>query len=816
MMDKQKIKQKFLPHVIAVIVMILLPVLYTSPVLEGKILYQNDILQGGGGSSELNEYRENTGEEALWTGTMFSGMPTFQMAIVHASNVGYHINKIFRRLIKGPSSLIFICMLGAYILFIVMGVNPYLSLACAIGFGFSTFNIVSLEAGHNSKINALAYFPGVMGGVILAYNKRLWLGAAIAAIFLNLHLVANHFQITYYLIFAILFYFFFKLYDTIKDKAYKQFINASILLFIAAILAALPNTSRLWTTYEYANETIRGGKSELTKPEADAKSTGLDKDYAMSWSYGVMESFTVIIPYFKGGASNETLDRKSNLAKTPGFPSQALKQVPTYWGDQPFTSGPVYLGAIFCFLFVLAMLLLKGPIKWWLAAYSFFALLLSWGSNFSALNDFLFYNLPLYNKFRTPSMFLGVLQITFPFASALVLQKVIDEKNSGQEILKKLLLAFAITGGVVFVFGILLSGGYSYEGQIDPRLQSQGWPMEALKDDRASLLRGDAIRSLILISLAVGLIYMYLKDKIKELVLIASLGILMLGDLWLVDKRYLNEENFQSERKFENLKIPTTADLQILEDDDLSYRVFNLTRSPFNDGITSYHHKSIGGYHAGKLYRYQELIERHLSKNNMKVLNMLNTKYFIVADKNTNQPQVRRNPGALGNAWFVNSIKWVSNADEEMNSLSSFDPANEVVIDERFKPYFESKSVSRDSLDEIELKEYSPNVMVYNANVYSNNAFAVFSEIYYKASDNDWKVTIDGESVDHIRVNYLLRGLLIPKGEHEIVFTFQPKSWKVGNQISLFSSIVLVIFIGGAVFFHFRKRSNENNSNGES
>ncbi|MEQ8562912.1 MAG: YfhO family protein, partial [Cytophagales bacterium] len=296
----------------------------------------------------------------------------------------------------------------------------------------------------------------------------------------------------------------------------------------------------------------------------------------------------------------------------------------------------------------------------------------------------------------------------------------------------------------------------------------------------------------------------------------ASLGILMLGDLWLVDKRYLNEENFQSERKFENLKIPTTADLQIMEDDDLSYRVFNLTRSPFNDGITSYHHKSIGGYHAGKLYRYQELIERHLSKNNMKVLNMLNTKYFIVADKNTNQPQVRRNPGALGNAWFVNSIKWVSNADEEMNSLSSFDPANEVVIDERFKPYFESKSVSRDSLDEIELKEYSPNVMVYNANVYSNNAFAVFSEIYYKASDNDWKVTIDGESVDHIRVNYLLRGLLIPKGEHEIVFTFQPKSWKVGNQISLFSSIVLVIFIGGAVFFHFRKRSNENNSNGES
>ncbi|QNL20895.1 hypothetical protein HZR84_02695 [Hyphobacterium sp. CCMP332] len=815
MMDKQKIIQKFLPHVIAVIVMILLPLFYASPVLEGKVLYQNDILQGGGGSSELSEYRENTGEEALWTGTMFSGMPTFQMAIEHANNVGFHINRALRRLIKGPISIVFICMLGAYILFIAMGVNPYLSLICAIGFGFSTFNLVSLEAGHNSKINALAYFPGVLGGVILCYNGRLWLGAALAALFLNLHLVSNHFQITYYLIFALLFYFGFKLYEVIRQKSYKQFINATLLLIIAAILAAVPNTSRLWTTYEYANETIRGGKSELTKPEADARSTGLDKDYAMSWSYGVMETFTVVIPYFKGGASNETLDRKSNLAKTPGFPAQALKQVPTYWGDQPFTSGPVYLGAIFCFLFVLAMLLLKGPIKWWLAAYSFFALLLSWGSNFSALNDFLFYNLPLYNKFRTPSMFLGVLQITFPFASALVLQKVLDEKNSGQDLVKKLLLAFAITGGVVFVFGILLSGGYSYEGQIDPRLQAQGWPMEALKDDRASLLRGDAIRSLILISLAAGLIYLYMKDKIKELALIALLGILMLGDLWLVDKRYLNKENFQSERKFENLKVPTTADLQIMEDDDLSFRVFNLTRSPFNDGVTSYHHKSIGGYHAGKLFRYQELIEKHLSKNNMNVLNMLNTKYFIVADKNTNQPQVRRNPAALGNAWFVNNIKWASNADEEMNSLSNFDPANEVVIDERFTPYFDSRSISRENSDKIDLVEYNPNVMVYNAKVNSENAFAVFSEIYYKASDNDWKVTIDGEKVDHIRVNYLLRGMLIPKGEHEIIFTFQPKSWRVGNQISIFSSIALVIFIAGAVFMHLRKSTKINKENGE-
>ncbi len=814
-MDKQKIIQKFLPHVIALIVMIILPLFYASPIMNGKVLYQNDILQGGGGSSELLDYRENTGDEALWTGTMFSGMPTFQMAIEHANNVGFHINRTLRRLIKGPISIVFICMLGAYVLFIAMGVNPYLSLICAVGFGFSTFNLVSLEAGHNSKINALAYFPGVLGGVILAYNGREWLGAALAALFLNLHLVSNHFQITYYLIFALLFYFGFKLYEVVKEKSYKQFVNASVLLVIAAVLAAVPNTSRLWTTYEYANETIRGGKSELTKPEADAKSTGLDKDYAMSWSYGVMESFTMVIPYFRGGASNESLDRKSNLAKTPGFPAQALKQVPTYWGNQPGTSGPVYLGAIFCFLFVLAMMLLKGPIKWWIASYSLFALLLSWGKNFSALNDFLFYNLPMYNKFRTPSMILGVLQITFPFASALVLQKIINDKKSDKDLVKKLLIAFSIAAGLVFVFGILLSGGYSYDGQIDPRLQSQGWPMEALRDDRASLLRGDAIRSLILTSLSAGLIYLFLKDKIKEMVLIASLGVLMLGDLWLVDKRYLNEENFQSERKFENLKVPTTADLQIMEDKDLSYRVFNLTRNPFNDGITSYHHKSIGGYHAGKLFRYQEIIERHLSKNNMNVLNMLNTKYFIVADQNTNQPQVRRNPGALGNAWFVRDIKWAENADAEMNALTSFDPANEVVIDERFKPYFQSESITRDSSDNITLKDYSPNVMTYEASVSSENAFAVFSEIYYKVTNEDWRVTIDGDPVDQIRVNYLLRGLQIPKGDHEIVFTFQPKSWKVGNQISLFSSIALVAFIFGAVFMHIKKSSEIKESNEE-
>lgn len=806
-MDKQKLIKDILPHVIAIVIMIILPLLYASPVMKGKVLYQNDIIQGKGGSSELSEYREKANEEALWTGTMFSGMPTFQMAIRHTSNLGFHINVFLRKLLAGPFSIVFICSLGAYILFVSLRINPWISLICSLGFAFSTFNLVSIEAGHNSKINALGYFPAVLGGVILAYRGRIWLGAAITALFLNLHLVANHYQITYYLIFAILFYVVIVFYRTVREKTYKQFITTSALLVIAAIFAAVPNTSRLWTTYEYANETIRGGKSELTKPEADARSTGLDKDYAMSWSYGVMESFTMVIPYFKGGASNEELDRQSNLAKA-GLPAQALKQVPTYWGDQPFTSGPVYLGAIYCFLFVLAMMTLKGPIKWWLLSYSVFALLLSWGKNFSVLSDFLFYNLPMYNKFRTPSMILGVLQLTFPFASALILQKILTEKKKS-ELVKPVLVAAGSVIGVVFLLGILFSGAYDFQGQVDPRLQQAGWPMDALHADRAGLLRGDSIRSIILIALSVGLIYAFIKEKVNKVVMIAGLGVLMLGDLWLVDKRYVNEDNFESARKIENMMVPSTADLQILEDDDLSYRVFNLTRSPFNDAITSFHHKSIGGYHAGKLYRYQEIIERHLSQNNIKVLNMLNTRYFIMADQQSNQPQVRRNPGALGNAWFVENIKWAENADEEMEALNTFNPAEEVLIDQRFKPYLEGKSISRSLADKVELKEYSPNVMVYSANVTSENAFAVFSEIYYEGGDHDWKVKIDGKPTEHIRVNYLLRGMLIPQGQHEIEFSFEPKSWVVGNRISTISSIILAFFIVGGLVLDFRQRKTE-------
>lgn len=806
-MEQNKILKTLLPHAICIAVMVILPLIYSAPTLSGKVLFQNDIFQGHGGSSELLDYRAETGEEALWTGTMFSGMPTFQMAIRHSVNIGYHINKVFRRLMKGPISIVFICMLSAYIFFVSLGITPYLSLICAIGFGFSTFNIVSLEAGHNSKVNALAYFPGVMGGVIMAYRGKLWLGAALAAIFLNVHIVANHYQITYYLIMAIVIYGLLEFYRYFKEKELKKFLNISLLLVLAAILGASPNISKLWTTYDYAKETIRGGRSELTKPDADKKSSGLDKDYAMSWSYGKMESFTLIIPYFRGGASNESLDRKSNLAKA-GLPANALKQVPTYWGDQPFTSGPVYLGAIYCFLFVLGMLLLRGPTRIWFASFSALALVLSWGKNFELVSDFLFYNLPLYNKFRTPSMILGVLQFTFPFAGALVLQKIIESEEP-KSIMKGFLQALGITAGIILLFGLIFSGSYDFSGPMDPRLQQAGWPIQALQDDRASLLRSDSMRSLILVLLSGGLIYAFMIGKVKQNMMIIGLGVLMLGDLWLVDKRYLNKENFKSPANLENLKTPTRADLQIMEDDTEHFRVFNLTKSPFNDAITSYHHKSVGGYHAGKLFRYQELIERYLSQNNVNVLSMLNCKYFIVQDPNTKQPAVRVNPNAMGNAWIVDSIAWMQNADAEMAALGDLDIGNTVVIDERFKEYLKGTAISRQAGDRIELAEYGPNVMTYSADIKSDKAFAVFSEIWYEATDNDWKVYVDGEEQEHIRVNYLLRGMKLDKGQHEIVFEFKPRSWVIGTKLSLAGSFMLTLFFAGTVFMHFRASKKE-------
>lgn len=793
-------------HLIAIAIMFVLPMIYGSAAFDGKKLFQNDIIQAAGGSSEYREYYEKDGEPILWTNQSFSGMPTYQLGLSHRGNIGFYINSFLRK-INNPLSLIWICSFSMYIILVLFKVEPIIALICSLGFGFSTFNLISIEAGHNAKINALAYFPGVLGGVLIAYRKKLWLGLAVTALFLNVHLKANHFQITYYLIFAIFFFVLFQLYDDYKKKEMPKFFKTSILLIVAALLAAAPNVSRIWTTYEYAEETIRGGNSELTKPDADKRSTGLDKEYAMSWSYGIMESFTMVIPYFNGGSSQEELDKNSNLAQA-GINRQVLKNAPTYWGDQPFTSGPVYLGAVFFFLFVMAMMMLKGPIKWWIVAYSLFALMLAWGKNFSVITDFFFYNVPMFNKFRTPMMFLSVLQFTIPLAGALVLQKISEEKDKKQ-LGKKILYGAGISLGLIFVFGIVFSGMYDFQGVNDQRLESAGWPMDLLEKDRASMMRSDSFRSIIFIAIAGALLYLYTLDRIKLQIALLGLGLVAVVDLWGVGKRYVNDDNFESIRKQEQLKVPTAIDQEILKDKDEHFRVFNLTKSPFNDGITSFHHKSIGGYHAAKLFRYQELIERQLSKNNIRVLNMLNTKYYILPGQQGGRAQLRPNPSALGNAWFVQDVLPVDNADDEMNSLDTLNTANYAVMDTRYAPYLQGSNLGYNAGDKIELIEYHPDRMVYKANVSTDFAFAVFSEIYYEGGNNDWKSSLDGETYDHIRVNYLLRGMKIPKGEHEIVFEFKPKSWAIGNKVSIAGSFILVAFVGLSFFMVYREEKSK-------
>lgn len=839
--------KKIIPHVVAVILFIALPSIYNSPIFSGKVLRSGDLIHGIGNNQELKEYRAENGEEALWNSRLFSGMPSFQMSIQHYGNIGEKLNRFLGNFGKGPISIFFLMSLSFYILLLSFKVNPWLAMAMSFGFTFSSFNVISIEAGHNWKIRTLAYTPGVLAGIIKIYRGKYFLGAGLTALFLNLHLTSNHFQITYYLLLMLLFYGGFKAFESFKNKELKKFFISSAIVVGASIIGFGPTISKLWTTYEYSQETIRGGNSELTLKEAekDNKSTGLDKDYAMRWSYSPLESFTLIIPHFMGGASGEELGVNSNIAKA-GIPKQFLKQIPTYWGEQPFTSGPVYIGAVLFFLFIFGMFILKGNIRWWLLSYSIFVIILSWGRHSSFVSDFMFNYFPLFNKFRTPSMVLLMLSISFPLISALSIQKLIDENPSKKEIFKALKMSAIISLGILLVFGIFGSFSYDFSGSSDAQLRQSGWPMTDLIKDRALMLRSDAYRSILIVILTFLIIYFSFIKKLNKFwlsaiwagtytliiqasngsniqaalaipimgiiifstndykkILISLLGILLVADLWMVDKRYLNTDNYVKDREFESIHAPNNADRQILADKDPHFRVFNVTVNPFTDARTSYFHKSLGGYHAAKLLRYQELIENQLSRNNREVINMLNTKYFIVSDQNK-QPIAQQNPEANGVGWFVQNIKWMPNANEEMMALNSFNSKTEAIIDERFKETVGELS-NQTGNGAVNLTQYDPKHMIYNvSNNDTKDQLVVFSEIYY-SGNKDWKAYIDGEYAPHIRVNYVLRAMMIPTGSHKVEFRFEPKSYYTGNNISLAFSVIMILMVLGSLGLEFNK-----------
>ncbi len=805
--------KKLVPHIVAVLVMVAISFAYLHPLLEGKRLQQSDITHWKGMSKEIVDYREQTGKEALWTNSMFGGMPAYQISVKHDSNLIGFFDKIFTLGLPHPAGLLFLYFIGFYILLISLRVNPWIAIGGALAYAFSSYFLIILEAGHNSKAHAIGYMAPVLAGIMLTFRGKYYLGAILTALFLSLEIKANHLQITYYLMLIVLLLSACVLYNILKEKRIKDFIKASGFLLVAAILAIATNITNLWATWEYGKETIRG-KTELTSQEEN-RTTGLDKDYATQWSYGIGESFTLLIPNAKGGATGALGNNEKAMNNIDPQAAASIANQNHYWGDQPFTSGPVYVGAIMVFLFVLGLFITKGSTRWWLLAVTVLSIMLAWGKNFMPLTDFFLNYIPGYNKFRAVSMTLVMANLAIPLLGALGLQAIISNRDILRNNKKPLWISLGVTGGLVLVFYLIPDSFFSFLSQAEASSiqqqrqsldssQAQGFDTVVynLKAARISIFKADALRSLMLIIAVTGLIYAWLLLKLNKGYFFAAFTILIMIDMIPIASRHLNKEDFYSKSIVANPYKPTDADNLILKDTDPNFRVFNLTVSTFQDASTSYFHKSIGGYHGAKLRRYQEIIEHHISQNNMDVLNMLNTKYFIVpgADR---RPEVQINFEALGNAWFVQDINVVENADQELEALNNFNPAQVAVVDKRFSSLVSGFKPVRDTTAQITLTAYAPNKLSYEYES-SSEQLAVFSEIYY---NKGWKAFIDGQSAPHFRVNYILRGMIVPAGKHTIEFVFEPSVYFTGSTISLVSSIILLLLAASYLFYLYKGRN---------
>lgn len=831
----RSIAEKSVPHVIAVVLFLIITFAYFYPLLEGKELIQSDITQFRGMAKEIVDYREETGEEALWTNSMFGGMPAYLISVRYPYNLIRYADRLLSLGLPRPAKYLFLSLVGFYILMLAFRVNPWLGIAGAIAFGFSTYFFIIEAAGHNTKAHAMTYMAPLLAGIVLSFRGRLLLGCVLTGLFLALQIFTNHLQITYYTLLIVIVYGIFELVHAFRNKVLTRFFKTLLILFIPVILAVGVNFTNLYLVWEYGRYSMRG-PSELANGE-EVNTTGLDKDYILNdYSYGIPETMNLFIPNFKGGASNYDLGTNSELYQVlseEGIQGarEIVRGAPTYWGPQRYTAGPVYIGASVIFFFILALFVLKGRYKWWLISATILSITLAWGNNFLFLSDLFIDYFPGYNKFRTVSMILVIAELTIPLLAVLGLREIILQ-GSSPELMEKLKKALYIAGGISLFFIIMPGVVLSFSGEVDQQLLAMGWPdflIDALERDRMNMLRSDAFRSLVFVALGAGIIWLFILNKISAKWMGLAVALLFLIDLWPVGRRFLSSDDFVTQRQITQPFLKNDADAVILQDDDPHYRVYNTTRSPFNDAITSYHHKSIGGYHGAKMGRYQDLIDFHLSRNNMDVLNMLNTKYFIQTGEN-NQPQAFRNRGALGNAWFVESVRIVENAGQAIVALNNFDPAHEAIVEMEFEELVKgvapaelpepSDDIISDTepveLEEvvdpdetgngnieeaaaqqngfIELTSYSPNHMVYRSET-ATERIAVFSEIYYDAG---WRAFINGEEADHFRVNYVLRAMVVPPGNNEIEFRFRPRGYFIGNWVSLASSL-LMIFLAGAI-----------------
>jgi hypothetical protein len=833
--------KRYIPYIVAIIIFVIVTSFFFYPaVFEGKQINQGDITHYNGVSKEIVDYRAKNHAEPLWTNSLFGGMPAYQISVLYPSNAVQYIQQFFLKIFPTPVAMILLCMVGFYFLLTTLKVDPWLAIAGAIAYGLSSYFIIIIPAGHNTKGFAIGYMAPVLMGILITFRGRLFLGAAITALALALEIYSNHLQITYYLAIVVLFVGIGEGVRLFKEGKLDYFTKAVGLLVVATVLAIMPNYTNLALTNEYGKESTRGQSDITIDSKEQKKTSGLPIEYATQWSYGVGETFTLLIPDFSGGASEPISSYDKSALDNVDQYKEDIGRQSAYFGDVSFTSGPVYIGAIICFLFVLGLFIVKDSIKWWLLGATVLAIMLAWGRHFMGFTEFFFNHIPGYNKFRAVSMILVIAELTMPILAMLALREIVKNPGEVKAQMKKFYAAFAITGGIALLVYIMpttfvTTVSPEESKQITDSFVKNGMSQQdaanfegGLETARLAIVTSDAIRSFFFILLAAGLIFVYIRKPFEMVIFAGALTLLMLVDMWGVSSRYISDEkgnsNYEKPRKTEISFPKTKADEMILQDPSPDYRVLNAATQTWQDASTSYWHKSIGGYHGAKLKRIQELYEQVMEDDVNAVisglrastsdsmmrgvlaqqgsLNMLNTKYIIYNPDGG----VLTNRYACGNAWFVRNLKFVDNADQELEGIKTFSPKSVAIIDktqteaaslQEFKPKYDSTAV-------IKLDSYAPNDLKYTSNS-ATEQFAVFSEIYY---DKGWNAYVDGKPAPHIRTDFVLRGMKVPAGKHEIEFKFEPATYYTGEKIALIGSIMLFLFVGGGIYFEVRKKKD--------
>lgn len=810
----QKYLRQIAPHSIVFILFCVAALLYFNPVLSGKEIIQSDIVQYRGMAKQQNDFRAKTGEETYWTQSAFGGMPTYQLGAKYPHNYIKNLDLALRFLPR-PADYLLLYFIGMYILLLVFKIDYKLAFLGALAFGFSTYLIIILGVGHNAKAHAIAYMPLVIAGIVLTFQQKYFKGFVLTSLALALELVANHFQMTYYLLLLVLCIGIAYLVDAYGKKMLPHFFKSVAVLFGALIIALGLNATNILATQEYASQSTRGASAISITPEGTLKEKkqGLDYDYITEYSYGKLETFNLLIPRFMGGGNSESVPKNSKtvallreMGANPADINQILYQIPMYWGAQPIVAAPAYVGAIIIFLAIMGLFLIKGRLKWWSLAGVLLSLLLSWGDNFKWLTQFFIDYIPLYNKFRAVSSIQVILELVMPIIAVVGLHQFFNNFYNKEEKKKALLYAFAIVGGITLVFltlsGIILSFSSPYDTFLIDELGMQF--IDAVRADRKALLTADALRSFILIILTAGSLWLLLHQKLKATAVIVILTGLIVFDLVGVNLRYVNQENFVESRIVKNPFTPNNADVEILKDEGY-FRVFDATTNAFSSGRASFFHQALGGYHAAKLGRVQDIYDFYIEKGNTEIFNMLNVKYFILSTE-TGEAVAQENPLNNGPVWWVEEVLPANSVNEEIVLLDTINTKTTAVIHREFLDKIPSKDMARDTTATIDLVEALPNKLVYET-ASKTPQLAVFSEIFYP---HGWQAYINDQPVTHFRANYLLRALPVPEGMHTVTFKFEPQVVSTGSTISLISSILLIFIIISFIFYYYKKKKLNN------